>query len=339
MQINDILKDYAKLRDDREKERDYRISKLYEIYPEYMEMDNIINNLNIKLLKLNSNIERKETKETNLKIEKEEILNEIKEIEKKKHEFLKKHNISEKNVLIQYNCELCKDTGFIKDKENSSKQVLCNCIKNKLANIVCESANINIYSNASFDNFDLKYYKSKEEQEKAKIALNKSKEFVEEFNNKESKIQNVIFIGKTGLGKTHLSESIGRALILLNVKIIYDTTANILNKLMEYKQESLKEYNEYAKKIKEIPLLILDDFGAENLTEAKREEILNIINERIYRKNKTIISTNYTLDELSNKYPDRVVSRLIGEYEIIQLLGKDIRLQKKIDKKQKSEDI
>ena len=105
---------------------------------------------------------------------------------------------------------------------------------------------------------------------------------------------------------------------------------------MEYKQESLKEYNEYSKTIKEIPLLILDDFGAENLTEAKKEEILNIINERIYRKNKTIISTNYTLSELSNKYPDRVVSRLIGEYEIIQLLGQDIRVQKKIDSKQDS---
>ena len=328
MKVNDILKEYAKLRDVREKERDSRILKLYKMYPEYMEMDTMINNLNIKLLKSSS---------TSLG-EKDNILKEIKELELKKKDFLKKKDISEKNILIQYNCTLCKDTGFITDSANISKKILCSCVKKRLADIECEFANFNIYSNANFDNFDLKYYQTKEEKAKAKIALNKAKEFVEDFNNIESKIQNIIFIGKTGLGKTHLSEAIGRALISLNTKIIYDTTANILNKLMEYKQESLKEYNEYSKKIKEIPLLILDDFGAENLTEAKKEEILNIINERIYRKNKTIISTNYTLSELSNKYPDRVVSRLIGEYEIIQLLGQDIRVQKKIDSKQDSKE-
>ena len=54
------------------------------------------------------------------------------------------------------------------------------------------------------------------------------------------------------------------------------------------------------------------------------------INERILRKKSTVISTNLTLGNFMDTYSERVFSRVSSNYTMIKLIGKDIRIQKKI---------
>ena len=61
----------------------------------------------------------------------------------------------------------------------------------------------------------------------------------------------------------------------------------------------------------------------------KFTELFNIINTRLLKDKKTIISTNLSLAELAAEYDDRVMSRLIGNYTICRFFGDDIRLKKK----------
>ena len=77
-------------------------------------------------------------------------------------------------------------------------------------------------------------------------------------------------------------------------------------------------------------LLIIDDLGTENLTSAKSEELFTIINSRLITPNtKTIISTNLSLNDLSATYDHRIISRLMGNFNIVRFYGEDIRLKTK----------
>ena len=62
----------------------------------------------------------------------------------------------------------------------------------------------------------------------------------------------------------------------------------------------------------------------------KLSELFNIINTRLLNSNKvtkTIISTNLSLDNLFATYDERIVSRLVGNYNICYFFGDDIRFK------------
>ena len=76
------------------------------------------------------------------------------------------------------------------------------------------------------------------------------------------------------------------------------------------------------------PLLIVDDLGTEVGSSAVSSELFSLLNERDLASLSTVISTNYSLPELKDKYSDRAFSRLLGNYEIYRFSGDDIRVKK-----------
>ena len=133
---------------------------------------------------------------------------------------------------------------------------------------------------------------------------------------------------KQDFGKTFLSEAIGQEILKQGKTVLYQTSPKLLSKLMEYKVLDIKKYNELTEYLSTVDLLIIDDFGSENITEAKKEEILNIINSRIYNEKSMIISTILGLKDIYKVYTDRVVSRIIGEFKGFNFQGADIRIIK-----------
>lgn len=81
-----------------------------------------------------------------------------------------------------------------------------------------------------------------------------------------------------------------------------------------------------------VDLLIIDDLGTENMNSMKFTELFNVINSRLLNQNnhitKTIISTNLNLQDLRNKYDERIFSRFVGYYNICRFFGEDIRFKK-----------
>jgi DNA replication protein DnaC len=75
-------------------------------------------------------------------------------------------------------------------------------------------------------------------------------------------------------------------------------------------------------------LLILDDLGTEIINQFTATVLYNVINTRLNRKKSTIINTNFTSDELQQKYASRITSRLLGEYRQLPFVGRDVRMAK-----------
>ncbi len=73
-------------------------------------------------------------------------------------------------------------------------------------------------------------------------------------------------------------------------------------------------------------LLVLDDLGAENSSEYNLSQIYEIINARINRRLPMIVSTNFSVRELPERYSDRICSRLFSMYKML-FYGSDNRLK------------
>ena len=91
-------------------------------------------------------------------------------------------------------------------------------------------------------------------------------------------------------------------------------------------EEEMKGMYQY---ILDCDLLIIDDLGTELNNSFTSSQLFYCINERLNSSKSTIISTNHPLNELRDRYTERVTSRLISKYTIIPLYGDDIRLRKK----------
>ena len=76
-------------------------------------------------------------------------------------------------------------------------------------------------------------------------------------------------------------------------------------------------------------LLIIDDLGTEFTNSFVSSELYNILNTRMREKKSTIISTNLNLGELTERYSDRISTRLFAEYKVFNFYGDNIRLAKR----------
>lgn len=180
----------------------------------------------------------------------------------------------------------------------------------------------------TFENFDLSYYSetplenSIVPRAKAQKVLEVTRKYAQNFSTNS---KNLLFLGKTGLGKTHLSLAIANVVINKGYSVCYGTSQNICDDLQS-EQFGRSENIAYTKRqVLDCDLLVLDDLGTELDNQYSIATIYNIINTRLLSAKPTIISTNCEFEELLNKYDQRITSRITGEYVKLYLFGDDIR--------------
>ena len=328
--LKEILKNYEKKKFIAENIAENRKQIFLKKYPEINKINLELNNLAIEISKniLKNNSEKNKT-----------LNNKLKTLKIKKNNLLNSLNISENYFLPEYACSFCKDTGYILDK--NKKSVLCNCIKQKLFDIKYNSANIGDLNKENFSNFNSSLYSSEIDKEKFKANISPRKNienirkiaenFIINFDSPEEK--NLLFLGNTGLGKTFLSNCIAYELLKNGKTVLYQSSSMMLDSIINFKFSKEQNSENIYTNILNVDLLIIDDLGTENINSMKFSELFNIINTRLLNQNnhitKTIISTNLNIDNLFKTYDERIVSRLVGYYNICRFFGDDIRFIKK----------
>lgn len=327
MNLNEIQNMYSKHLSKEEDKIERRKKKILEDNPDIKKIENEINELDYKRVQVVlSGLDYDGEK---LK----EIKQKIKDLQKLKKEKIQKLNLPKDYLKLEYICNICKDKGYIKEK---GKTIRCKCITQKLLNEKYNNSNLKDSEKENFDNFNLNFYSDeikdknkKSSRENIKEILEVSKNFVLDFNNKKRKYKNLFFTGKTGIGKTFLSNAIAKEIIKNGNTVFYQTSPMLFDELMINKFKDSDKYYEILNNIMNADLLIIDDFGAESLSESKMKEIFSIINTRLINEKSTIISSNLDLNEIAGAYDDRIVSRIIGNYTIKKFYGDDIRILKK----------
>lgn len=327
--LKNILSQYNKKKISAEYEAEQRKQDIYEKFPKLQAIDDKLTKLAISTAKALINNNNKELlKELN------ENINQLKE---EKNKILKSLNIENSYFEPHYECKLCKDTGYVTNQDYTTS--MCSCLKQKLYNEKFNKANISNLDTQNFNSFsDLlysdeidenKYHTNVSPRENINLIRNICTKFIDKFDDKNQK--NLLFTGNTGLGKTFLSSCIANEMIKKGKNVLYQTAPVMLDSIIDYRFGKPNSTN-ILDSILNVDLLIIDDLGTECMNNMKFAEVFNIINTRLLNQNKitkTIISTNLSLKELYANYDERIVSRIVGNYDICYFFGDDIRFKKR----------
>ncbi|MCQ2432437.1 MAG: ATP-binding protein [Clostridia bacterium] len=240
-------------------------------------------------------------------------------------EILASHGYPRDYVNIHYDCPLCKDTGFTEGGKS-----LCTCMKRALTLAGYESSGIGgLLETQNFASFSLDYYKNPKEHEIMRRNLEEAEQYVKIFSDRCA--NNILMFGATGLGKTHLSTAIAKAVIDRGYDVVYDTAVNIFSDFeAEHFSRSYQNQDETkpTDRYFDCDLLIIDDLGAELSNQFTVSCLYNLLNTRLNHGKSVIISTNLTYGDITKRYTARVSSRLLGEYHQFHFVGTDVRMEK-----------
>ena len=246
-------------------------------------------------------------------------------LQDEKKALLEKHGYSEEELFARYTCPYCKDTGYIGQRRcKCHNEILIDIERKKLSEIAP-------LDDCTFESFDINYYPEEAQDNgvSPRLKADKIKQSCIKYATNFSRgSKSIMFMGGTGLGKTHLSLAIANVVLNKGFSVVYGTAQNILGDLQNENFGRTENLRYYERGVLGCDLLIIDDLGTEFRSQYTVAALQNIINTRLSAKRPTIISTNYTFDELEDKYDQRITSRITGEYTQLILVGNDIRYMK-----------
>jgi DNA replication protein DnaC len=233
---------------------------------------------------------------------------------------------------MQYNCPDCKDTGY-KDG------IKCHCFRQREIDLLYAQSNIReVLERENFSHFSYDYFDDTKIDPRSGKTARAYMEQVTAFCHryvdgfKEEK-GNILFTGKTGLGKTFLSNCIAKELIERCFSVVYLPAVEMYEIFSRdrFANDATDEDRDRSQYLLECDLLIIDDLGTELVNTFTTSQLFYVVNERLNRKKGTIISTNLPVNEMRDEFTDRVMSRIVSQYQIIPLYGEDIRIRKKLE--------
>jgi len=245
----------------------------------------------------------------------------IRKIREEKRVLLEKAGYSPEDLEAHYSCTLCRDSGIFEGKK-------CRCFMKLQGEILYKQSKMGeILERENFSRFQLERFDNTER--KAQTGNKTVREYMKDIRdyfygycqNYPENQGNFIFTGGTGTGKTFFLHCIAKALLDRGVSVLYFTAEGLFNHFSRLMREGIED--EF---VEEVDVLLLDDLGTEFSNSFTASRFFNLLNQRILTRKTMMISTNLNFKDLRELYSDRVVSRMMSDYEIIPLYGRDLRL-------------
>ncbi|MBP1890743.1 DNA replication protein DnaC [Clostridium moniliforme] len=318
----ELMEVYQKIRNEEDKKLKQRRAEIKALHPEIIQLDNDIHKLS---LKLSMTILKDSTTEDDI----EKIRDEITDLRAKKCEKLVEYGYNPEYLNMHYKCSKCQDTGYIGTKK-------CDCYKDKLIRLYYKDSELEeILKDNNFSNFNLSLFSTSKdfgEKYSARTNMKNNVDYVrnEFIPNFRFSSDNLLFYGSPGSGKTFLSYCIAKELLDQGFLVVYKTSDELIRCLKDAK---FNDNSSLEKLLIDCDLLIIDDLGSEQLNDFVATELFNLINKKLLKKKKMIISTNFTLPEITMNYSERISSRLIGNFKLQKFYSDDIRIKLNLSKR------
>jgi len=226
------------------------------------------------------------------------------------------------------NCPICGGVGYLRrdlpiHHPDFGKIVPCPCRHKEIT----QSARERLFHMSSLD--ALKDLRFENFVKRGRVGLGQhqadSLEYAynQAFNFAENRKGWLLMVGRFGSGKTHLAAAIANHTIDAGISTLFLTVPDLLDWLRYAYSGVDMSFEERFEEIREIPLLILDDFGTQNATSWAQEKIFQIMNHRYINKLPTVITSNM----LMNDFEGRIRSRLQDPnlVTMVKILAPDYR--------------
>jgi len=250
-----------------------------------------------------------------LKIKKENLSKEYENL-------LSRHGFSPQQFLPRYQCKLCNDTG-------THDGLRCVCAMKLFPLEAKKYTNLTVKAPFKFSDCDFSVVSDSKQREYLQSVYKSAKVFCKKFSFNIAR--NMLLTGPSGTGKTCVASAIANELVERGVAVLFVSAFEFMNAMRECHFSPPAARGEHIEDYLNADLLIIDDLGVEQVyVNITCEYLLLVLCEREMRGKSTIVTTNLG-DALSDRYGDRIVSRLTDKNKTMtkNLWGENLRGRKR----------
>lgn len=251
-----------------------------------------------------------------------ELQKTITEVRNKKKKILAKMGLKEEDLVVKYNCKHCGDTGMVAGQ-------MCACFRKRRNEELGKAFGKEISSQKTFKNFTTKVCKDETQAKNLEGLKEKLEKWATDYPNTKKK--NIILYGKTGVGKTHLTECLANAFLERNYSVCFVSAFEMVNCFLKYHTSFDAEKYSWIQPFVESDILFIDDLGTEpKLKNVTINYLYLVLSERERFSRPIVITTNLSAKEILENYDERIHSRLINKQTgaAFKIEGDDLRISK-----------
>lgn len=226
-----------------------------------------------------------------------------------------------------YRCVLCRDTGYVGEPVHEQ----CTCLRRRVLEGMLRDENLRGLERENFSTYNAEVYSDAiipEIGRSQRAYMERMRQAAERYADHFPKNEkpNLLFCGKSGLGKTFLMNCIAERVLERGYAVMRLTAYRLVEIMRSYHRSG--EDAQLVEEMRTCDLLLLDDLGAEPMIENVTINYLYyLVNERLSAGKAMIVSTNFTPEELREAYTERVASRLMDQRSasVLKFVGTDVR--------------
>ena len=311
IQYDRIFRQYEERQKENRLETERRHACVYESIPEFQKLENAVASLAVAQGKKLLSGDEKAL---------DALRKSLADLKAQKEQLLLDAGFSVNFLDPVFCCPDCQDTGYIGREK-------CHCFRRAEISLLYEQSGIqDLLKQNNFSLLSYEYYRG-EALALFQNAVKTCQSFIKNFN---SDYHNLFFYGTVGTGKSFLSCCVAKELMDQGHSVIYFGATGLFDLLSNaafHTKDREERQNAYSD-LYRCDLLIIDDLGTGLTNQFTSSQLFSLLNERHLGKKSTLISTNFTLAQLRDRYSDRIFSRITSNFEVCRLAGEDIRMYK-----------
>lgn len=315
--MEDLFARYDSLKNAEEARQQAWQQQIYREYPVLETLDRQKKALLVDQLK-----EIMQTPEQKEQI-KQRVARQLQELEQQTETYLQAQGI--RRPKPQMICPLCQGNGYVQGK-------LCICMK--------EQAYVQVLGGQEIPTLDGDFAQYNEEifagNEIQRSVTRRIKLFLQDYAKKfpENEKKQILFCGKAGLGKSYLLHAFLRELQKKERDICCITAGRMFDYFHRHRLGEGYSVNLFY----EATILAIDDLGSEPMTQnVTREYFFDLLCQRAQKGLYTFAVTNHSMEQLPERYTERVFSRLVSarDSHVLRFTGDDLRMRETVCEKHK----